>query len=96
MSEVPLYTPRHPQTFVQMPRHPLTFVWESSPEAGPCEDRVLDGPASWEKGSKGRNWLDCIRGKGVRALRASQPTNIGPASGVFRPGSEPENLANLD
>ena len=25
-----------------------------------CEDRVLDGPASWEKGSKGRNVLDCI------------------------------------
>ena len=22
---------------------------------GPCEDRVLDGPASGEKGSKGRN-----------------------------------------
>ena len=33
-----------------------------------CEDRVLDGPASGEKGSKGRNELDCIRGKGVRAL----------------------------
>ena len=32
------------------------------------EDRVLDGPASEEKGSKGRNWLDCIWGKGVRAL----------------------------
>ena len=33
-----------------------------------CKDRVLDGPASGEEGSKGRNWLDCIRGKGVRAL----------------------------
>jgi len=30
-----------------------------------CEDRVLDGPAS-EKGSKGMNWFNCIRGKGVR------------------------------
>ena len=28
-----------------------------------CEDRVLVGPASEEKGSKGRNELDCIRGK---------------------------------
>jgi hypothetical protein len=28
-----------------------------------CEDRVRDGPASGEKGSKGRNYLDCIRGK---------------------------------
>jgi hypothetical protein len=26
-----------------------------------------DGPASGEKGSNGRNYLDCIRGKGVRA-----------------------------
>ena len=26
-----------------------------------CEDRVLDGPASGGKGSKGRNELDCIR-----------------------------------
>ena len=25
--------------------------------------RVKDGPASGEKGSKGRNYLDCIRGK---------------------------------
>jgi len=32
-----------------------------------CEDRVLDGPASGGKGSKGRNELDCIRGKGVRS-----------------------------
>ena len=31
-----------------------------------CEGRVLDGPASGGKGSKGRNELDCIRGKGVR------------------------------
>ena len=29
-----------------------------------CEDRVLDGPASGDKGSKGMNQLDCIRGKG--------------------------------
>ena len=29
-----------------------------------CEDRVLDRPASGNKGSKGRNELDCIRGKG--------------------------------
>ena len=26
----------------------------------------MDGPASGEKGSKGRNWLECIRGKGAR------------------------------
>ena len=31
-----------------------------------CENRVLDGLASGEKGSKGRNKLDCIRGKGAR------------------------------
>ena len=31
-----------------------------------CEDRVLDGPASGEKDSNGRNQLDCIRCKGVR------------------------------
>ena len=31
------------------------------------EDRVLDGPASGGKGSKGRNELDCIRGKGHEA-----------------------------
>ena len=29
-----------------------------------CEDRILDGPVSGEKGSKGRSLLDCIRGKG--------------------------------
>ena len=28
-----------------------------------CQHRVLDGPALGGKGSKGRNWLDCIRGK---------------------------------
>ena len=30
-----------------------------------CEDRVLDGPVSWGKGSKGKNLLDCIWGKAV-------------------------------
>ena len=30
-----------------------------------CEDRVRDGPASGKKGSKGRNYLDCIRGNGL-------------------------------
>ena len=34
----------------------------------PCEDRVLDRPASGEKGSKDRNWFDCIPGNGVRHL----------------------------
>ena len=29
--------------------------------SGHCEDRVRDGPASGEEGSKGRNKLDCIR-----------------------------------
>jgi hypothetical protein len=41
---------------------------ESQPQqkrAVTCEDRVLDGPASGEKGSNGSNWLDCIRDKGV-------------------------------
>jgi len=33
------------------------------------QDRVLDGPASGGKGSNGRNYLDCIRGKGVRGAR---------------------------
>ena len=32
---------------------------------GVCEDRVRDGPASGGKGSKGRNYLDCIRGNGL-------------------------------
>jgi len=41
-------------------------VVPSSLGSGGCEDRVLDGPALGEKGSKGRNQLDCIRGKGVR------------------------------
>jgi len=30
-----------------------------------CEDRVRDGPASGEKGSKGRKYLDCIRDNGL-------------------------------
>ena len=34
-----------------------------------CDDRVLDGPASGEKGSKSRSWLDCIWGK--RRTRSS-------------------------
>jgi hypothetical protein len=34
-----------------------------------CEDRVLDGPASGGKGSKGIIWLDCIRGKDVAEPR---------------------------
>jgi len=29
---------------------------------GAFEDRVRDGPTSGRKGSKGRNYLDCIRG----------------------------------
>jgi hypothetical protein len=33
-----------------------------------CEDWVLDGLASGGKDSKGGNWLDCIRGEGVKAL----------------------------
>ena len=33
------------------------------PRRPPCEDRILDGPASGEKGSKCRNLLDCtLRG----------------------------------
>ena len=39
------------------------MLWEEGSE---CEDRVQDGPASGGKGSKGRNYLDCIRGKDVR------------------------------
>ena len=35
-------------------------------DGGGCEDRILDGPASGGKSSKGRNYLDCIWGKGVR------------------------------
>ena len=31
------------------------------PAVHACEDRVLDGPASGEKGSKGGILLDCIR-----------------------------------
>jgi hypothetical protein len=36
-----------------------------------CDDRDLDGPASGDKGSKGRNELNCIRGKGVRPVGSS-------------------------
>ena len=32
-------------------------------------DRVLDGPTSDEKGSKGRNWLDCLRGRRRKEYR---------------------------
>jgi hypothetical protein len=45
MSEVPLY--RGPRG-----------GWLQMPEV-PCEDRVLDGPASGEKGSKGRPYKYC-------------------------------------
>ena len=38
---------------------------EAGRGSGRCEDRVLDGPASGGKGFKGRNWLDCMWGKGV-------------------------------
>ena len=38
---------------------------EGLPEGQSCEDRVRDGPASGGKGSKGRNYLDCIRGNGL-------------------------------
>ena len=55
MGEVPLYR----------------YAWErgTTPRAVRViyEDRVLNGPASGKKGSKGRNYLDRIRGKGVRA-----------------------------
>ena len=38
------------------------LAWGGAPsfatQRGVCEDRVLDGPASGEMGSKGRNWLD--------------------------------------
>ena len=37
--------------------------FEALKNTGACEDWVLDGPASGGKGSKGRNQLDCIRGK---------------------------------
>jgi len=36
-----------------------------------CEDRVLERPDSGEKGSKGKNELDCIRGK--RSLLIRRP-----------------------
>ena len=45
MSEVSLYRPR-------APRQTQSTAIEAPP---PCEDRVLDGPASGGKGSKGRN-----------------------------------------
>ena len=38
---------------------------EGNSSLGACDDRVLYGPASGGKGSKGRNWLDCIRDKGT-------------------------------
>ena len=54
MSEVPLYLPNHATS-------------DGSADVGAiqwlqCEDRVLDGPASWEKGSKGRNVCRVLRG----------------------------------
>jgi len=50
--------------------HGVRFQDSGRPGVGcaACADRVLDGPASGKKGSNGRNELDCIRGKGVRAL----------------------------
>jgi len=78
-----------------------TGAKERGPELGPfltksgrmipslrprCEDRVLDGPASEEKGSKGRKWLDCIRGKGV-LLSVDRDTNsllLASVTGVSR------------
>ena len=40
------------------------------------EDRVLDGPASGEKGSKGRNELDCIRGPQRSGAQIPRNTSI--------------------
>ena len=43
-------------------------------------DRVLDGPASGGKGSKGRNELDCTRGKSANAVVL--PENAAPHSRI--------------
>jgi len=53
-----------------------------SPFLPPCEDRVPDGPASGGKGSKGKNSLDCIRGKGVRPQ--APPPPLTPTAAAIR------------
>ena len=45
------------------------IVRTASPSPRECEDRALDGPASEEKGSKGRNQLDSIPVQGYLANR---------------------------
>ena len=50
-----------------------------------CEDQVFDGPASGGKGSKGRNELDCIRGKRHKGL--CLPAGVG--GGVASENSGP-------
>ena len=45
----------------EVPLYEITLVGKAAAE-GPCEDWILDGPASGGKGSKGRNYLDCYSG----------------------------------
>ena len=71
------------------------FILGSEAAEGECEDRVLDGPASGGKDSKGRNKLGCIRGKrteevdeavqegyGEEAVRLAQITQSRPDTTV--------------
>ena len=55
-----------------------------------CEDRVLDGPASGVKGSKGTNSLNCIRGEGLKGPHRVSPAGEARASAEYAPalGSE--------
>ena len=51
------------------------LVWCGQPSET-CEERVLDGPASEEKGSRGKNSLDYIRGEGVmQSLHIALPAH---------------------
>jgi len=54
-----------------------------------CEDRVLDGPASGEKGSKGRNLLDS------HFLRQVSFARKGQVKAISRSGSEAGSYLRL-
>ena len=72
MSEVPLYprekeAERPPSSAIRKSLRRSTLLplyLEADARMVMCEDRELDGPALGEKGSKGENWLDCMRGNG--------------------------------
>ena len=56
-------TQMHSSCATRQQSEPMTYSANNPLEItrSACEDRVLDGPASGEKGSNGRSKLDCIR-----------------------------------